>query len=108
MVKARDKMTSRRADTKAANLTDKDIAEIRRRYETGEKQKDIALQFGVSRPYVSMIVKGCSSRRPLSANRDRVEALMRDGAPDTEIAATFGVTTSSVGKFRRATLKRRS
>lgn len=108
MVKARDKTTARRADGKGANLTDKDLAEIRRRYEAGEKQKDIALQFGVSRPHVSMIVKGCSSRRPLSANRDRVKALMRDGASDTEIAATFGVTTSSVGRFRRATIARKT
>lgn len=98
--------TLRRSRTRAGKLTEQDRAEIRRLYEVGEKQKDIAARFGVSRPHVSTIVKGCTSRRPLSANRERVEAMVRDGMSDTEIAETFRVTTTSVWKFRRATLNR--
>ena len=107
MVKAQHKTTPPREDARAGKLTGQDLAEIRRRYEAGEMQKDIAAQFGVSRPYVSTIVKGCTSRRPLSANRERIEALMREGVSDIEIAAAFGVTTSSVGRFRRGAIKRK-
>lgn len=91
---------------KAGKLTEQDRADIRQRYEAGQKQKDIAAQFGVSRPYVSTIVKGCTSRRPLSAHRERVEAMIRDGFSDAEIAMAFQLIKPSVGGFQRTAVTR--
>lgn len=45
-------------DHPKAKLSDKEIAEIRRRGESGEPRKDVAAEFGISQSYVSMLVKG--------------------------------------------------
>lgn len=47
-----------------ATLSDLDVAEIRSRRLAGERQCDLAAEFGVSRPHISNIVAG-KIRRPL-------------------------------------------
>lgn len=46
---------ARGTDNGAAKLTDVDVAEIRRLVSSGAKQKDVAAQFGVTQPLISMI-----------------------------------------------------
>lgn len=40
-----------------AKLTEKDIAEIRRRYECGETQKSLGIEYGVIQPHISRIIR---------------------------------------------------
>ena len=40
-----------------AKLTDQNVAEIRRRYATGETQKSLGIEFGVIQPHISRIVR---------------------------------------------------
>lgn len=39
-------------------LTDRDVAEVRRRLDAGETHRSIAERFGVSRPLISLIKSG--------------------------------------------------
>lgn len=40
-----------------AKLTEHEVAEIRRRYAAGEKQKALASEFGVNQPHISRIIR---------------------------------------------------
>lgn len=50
--------TTKGSKNRHAKLTDEQVSEIKRRLDTGEKQKDIAEWFGVSQPTISEIKSG--------------------------------------------------
>ena len=57
-----DKIAKRRhrfgADHPMARLTDQQVAEIRQRHKEGTMQKDLAVEYGVSKQQVSRLVRG--------------------------------------------------
>jgi plasmid maintenance system antidote protein VapI len=98
--------------THGKKLTERDIAEIRRRYATGAAtQPGLAEEFGVGSGHISNIVQGkkwTAARGPVSTGNNRrrrklSEADVREihmlralGWSQSEIAAKFGVTRSAI------------
>ena len=55
-----DREYTRGEEHKCAKLTDKEVAEIRKRYDNGAYQNDLAEEYGVSQAQISNIVNGKS------------------------------------------------
>lgn len=59
---------------KARRLTDEAVCLIRRRRQAGASQDDLAMQFGVSPSYISMLVNGLKRKEaggPIQSTRKR-------------------------------------
>lgn len=98
-----------------AKLTERDVESLRRRVAAGERQKDLAEEFGVDPSSISNAVHGKTwtegapsfvrtrRRKMTPAELDEARRLLSSGTKGRRVAEKFGISPAAVSRLKNGT-----